>query len=128
MKNIDWKNIHFTRKAKVQAMVVGAVALGMLLFATAQMVGIGQAYQCVNVNGEMLGYTSAQTDVKEVIQSARREISIETGERLCIELDWTSEMARRPFQKLMPEDELKDLVKDMIAEECMMRSPKKVCK
>lgn len=114
---IDWKNIHFTQKAKMQATVVGVATAGMLLFGITQMVGIGQAYQCVSVNDEVVGYVSAQIDVKEVVQAARREISIETGERLSMQLDWDCERLRKPFQGLLSENELKDLIKDIITKE-----------
>lgn len=113
------KNIEFTKKAKIQAVIVGITAVLLLLLCVMQMFGIGQAYQCVSINGKMIGYTSVQTDVKEVIQTARREIYLETGERLSVEVELESSRCRKPFQKLMSENELKDSVKDMIAEEGM---------
>ncbi|MCI5872695.1 MAG: peptidoglycan DD-metalloendopeptidase family protein [Clostridiales bacterium] len=114
------KSIEFTKKAKIQAIAVGVAAVVLLLLCVMQMFGIGQVYQCVSVNGNLIGYTSTQTDVKEVIQMARREISMETGERLSIELNWESSRSRKPFQKLMSEGELKDSVKGMITEEEML--------
>ena len=111
------KNIRLTRTAKIQAGVVGIAALLMLLFCIAQTVGIGQAYQCVSINGEFVGYTSAQTDIRQTIQKARREVSAETGERLSIKLDWQSTKSRKLFTQLLSENELKDMVKDMIADE-----------
>lgn len=110
------KNIEFTKKAKIQAMVVGVAAVLLLLLCVMQMFGIGQVYQCVSVNGSLIGYTSAQTSAKEALQAARREISVETGERLSIELNLESSRSRKPFQKLMSENELKSSIKDMITE------------
>lgn len=111
------KNIEVTKKAKIQAAVVGIAALLLLLVGTMRLIGIGQAYQCVSVDGKLIGYTSAQTDVKKLIQSARRENFLETGERISADLNWESSKSRKPFQKLMSENELKDFFKDMIAQE-----------
>lgn len=113
------KNIHFGKKTKIQAMVVGVAAVLLLLLCMMQMFGIGQEYQCVSLNGSLIGYTSAQTDIKEALHEARREISAETGERLSMELNLESSRSRKLFQKLMSENELKDSFKDMIAEEGM---------
>lgn len=113
------KNIEITKRAKIQAGILGAAALLILLFCVMQVVGIGQAYQCVTVNGKFVGYTSGSVDIGEVMRQARREISNETGARLSVEMDWTCETSREPFQKLMSENELTDAFKDMIAEEGM---------
>lgn len=113
------KNIEITKRAKIQAGILGTVALLILLFCVMQVVGIGQAYQCVTVNGKFVGYTSGSVDIGEVMRQARREISNETGARLSVEMDWTCETSREPFRKLMSENELTDAFKDMIAEEGM---------
>lgn len=113
------KNIEITKKAKIQATILGVALLLVLIFCVMQVVGIGQAYQCVSVNGNFVGYTSGGVNVAEVIQQARREISNETGERVSVELDWESEKSREPFQKLLSENELTDTFKDIIAEEGM---------
>lgn len=113
------KDIRITKKAKIQAAILGVMALLLLLFGATQIVGIGQAYRCVRVNGELVGYTSERVNVAEVMQQARREVSGETGERLSVELAWESEKCREPFQKLLSENELTDAVKDIIAKEGM---------
>lgn len=121
MKNIEFiqnlmKDIKFTRRGKKQAAAVGVMAAGITLFCISQDVGIGQAYQCVSINDSFVGYTASQVDVKEVIQDARREASKETGERLCVEMDYTTSKSRGLFQKLLSEAELKALLKDMLIE------------
>lgn len=113
------RDIRITKKAKIQAAILGIMALLILLFCVTQIVGIGQAYRCVRVNGEFVGYTSERVNVAEAIQQARREVSGETGERLSVELAWESEKCREPFQKLLSENELTDAFKDIIAEEGM---------
>lgn len=113
------RDIRITKKAKIQAAILGIMALLVLLFCATQIVGIGQAYRCVRVNGKFVGYTSERVNVAEAIQQARREISSETGERLSVELAWESEKCREPFQKLLSENELTDAFKDIIAEEGM---------
>ncbi len=111
------KRIEFTGKAKVQAAVVGAAAVLLVLCGVTQVTGIGQAYQCVRINGTQAGFVPGDMDVKKVMQEARREISLETGERVSVELDWGSDTARRPFRKFLSEDELKEVFKDTIREE-----------
>lgn len=111
------RDMEFTKKAKMQVLVIGVAAVLLLLFCVTQTFGIGQAYQCVSINGSLIGYTSAQTDVKDVLQNARREISQETGERLSMELCFESSKSRKPFRKLMSENELKAAIRDMITEE-----------
>lgn len=110
------KKINFARKAIAQAAAVGAVSLIGLLFCLSQKFGIGQAYQCVSVNGSFVGYMAKETDVKRVFQEARREISLESGERLCVDFAWESETSRKPFRKLMTESELKAALKGIIEE------------
>ena len=106
MKKISMEKIEFTQKAIVQAVAVGVVFVAMLLLCVSERVGIGQAYQCVSIDGEVLGYTAEQHDIKELIQQVRREVSLESGERVCAEIEWETESCRTPFQKLMSEAEL----------------------
>lgn len=113
------RDIRITKKAKIQAAVLGVAALLALAFCVMQVMGIGQVYQCVRVNGELVGYTSERVNVAEAIRQARREVSCEMGERLSVELVWESEESRALFQKLLSEDELTEAFKDIIAEEGM---------
>lgn len=114
------KRIEFTKKAIIQAVLVGAASVCVLLFCVSQRIGIGQEYRCVSVDGNLVGYTSEQVDVKRVLQDARREVSLESGQRLCADIAWESETSRRPFQKLMSESELKDALKGIIVDASAM--------
>lgn len=118
MKKISMEKIEFTQKAIVQAVAVGVVFVAMLLLCVSERVGIGQAYQCVSIDGEVLGYTAEQHDIKELIQQVRREVSLESGERVCAEIEWETESCRTPFQKLMSEAELKEALRGIIVEAC----------
>lgn len=112
------KKIEFTRKSIIQSVVVGIGFAAMLLFGVSQRVGIGQKYQCVVVDGTLLGYTGAQHDVKELLCEARREISLESGERICADIRWEIRNCRKPFQKLLSEHELKEALRGIIIEAC----------
>lgn len=118
MKKISMEKIEFTQKAIVQAVAVGVVFVAMLLLCVSERVGIGQAYQCVSIDGEVLGYTAEQHDIKELIQQVRREVSLESGERVCADIEWETESCRTPFQKLMTEAELKEALRGIIVEAC----------
>lgn len=110
------KRIEFTKKAKVQASVVGAGCLCLLAAAAMQQVGIGQAYQTVTLNGTPVGSVADNTDVKELLQEARREVSLETGGRLSLELDCVTAKSRSLFEQFLSESELKEAFKGMIRE------------
>ncbi len=112
------KEMTITRKAAVQTvlLVIGFVAV--LLICISQYVAIGQTYQTVLVDGEVVGRVPMQTDIREMYLQARRELSLERDERLCVEFDWSGETSREPFCGLMTERELKDAFKGMIAEMC----------
>lgn len=108
------KKIEITQKSIAQAAAVGVAFVVMLLLCVSEKVGIGQAYQCVSINGKVLGYTAEQHDIKEMIQQVRREVSLESGERLCVAVEWETESCRTPFQKLMSETELKEALRGII--------------
>lgn len=110
------KQIEFTKKAIVQAVIVGIGAVGLMFLGASQRMGVGQAYQCVSVNGNVIGCVSGQTDMDAVLKQARRELSVENGDRISCEVEWTSESSRKPFQKLLSYDELKEAVKGILVE------------
>ena len=113
---ISMKKIEFTKKAKIQASVVGAGFLCLLAASAMQQVGIGQAYQTVTLNGTPVGSVAENTDVNGLLQEARREVSLETGERLSLELDCVTEKSRGLFEQFLSESELKEAFKGMIRE------------
>lgn len=111
------KKINFTRKAIIQAAAVGVASVCAVLFCVSQNVGIGQSYQEVSVDGEIVGYVAKQVDVGEAFREARRELSLETGARVCVDMEWESASSRELFQKLLSASELKSTFKGMIEEE-----------
>lgn len=110
------KKINFTKKAIIQAAAVGAVSVCGVLFGVSQEVGIGQAYQAVSIDGNIVGYVAKQVDVGDAFREARRELSLESGERICVDMEWESVSCREPFQKLLSASELKSAFKGMIEE------------
>ena len=111
------KKINFTKKAIIQAAAVGVVSVCGVLFCVSQEVGIGQAYQAVSVDGNIVGYVAKQVDVADAFREARRELSLESGKRICVDMEWESVSCREPFQKLLSASELKSAFKGMIEEE-----------
>lgn len=110
------KKMKFTPKAIRQGIAVGVFVVVVLLFAVSQKMGIGQAYQCVSVDGNVIGYTAKERNIKALLKELRREVSLESGERVSAAVTWESELSRKPFQKLMTEDELKAALKEMLLE------------
>lgn len=105
-----------TGKAVAQAVLVTAAGVAAMLVGMSEKMGIGQIYHGIYVNGNLVGYASEETDVKRLCQQVRRELSAEGGERLCADLQWEYEEVRRPFQKLMTEDELKEALRGIITD------------
>lgn len=108
------QKIEFTKKALCQAAVVTAGAVVMILLGVSQRVGIGQAYQGVFVNNKLIGYTSEHMDVDGMLLEVRRELAMESNERLCMDFDWSTENLRKPFQTLLSQDELKASLKETL--------------
>lgn len=111
------RKINFTKKAVIQAAAVGAVSVCVWLSCVSQNVGIGQAYQAVSVDGNIVGYVAKQVDVYDAFREARRELSLESGERICVDMECESASCREPFRKLLSANELKRVFKGMIEEE-----------
>lgn len=111
------RKINFTKKAMMQATAVAAVSVCAGLLCVSQDYGIGQAYQEVTVDGRLLGYTAKQVDVSDVFRQARRELSLESGSRICVNMACESVSNRELFRKLLSADELKNAFKGMIEEE-----------
>lgn len=108
--------IKITKKALVQAVMVGIGTVAILLIGVSQKKGIGQAYQSVSVNGKIIAYTAKSTDVKEVLRTARRGLAAENDERLCMDYEWETGTERKLFTTLLSDDELKDTLKGILKE------------
>ena len=106
----------FTKQAVWQAAAVGVLAVGGVLFCLSGQVGIGQAYRQVRVDDSIIGYAPEKTDMDDIIRQARQELTQKTGERISGEVVWSSEECRKPFQKLLSENELKEAVENILSE------------
>lgn len=119
------QKITFTKKAIVQAAVVGTASLLVLLLGVTQKVGIGQAYQSVNINGMLVGYTEKNVDVKRVLLDVRRTLASGSSERLCMDYEWETQIVRKPFERLLSEDELKAALQETL-EGAVLRNKERV--
>ena len=52
----------------------------------------------------------------DIVRQARQELTQKTGERISGEVVWSSEECRKPFQKLLSENELKEAVENILSE------------
>lgn len=114
-----------TAKTAAQVIVIVAAGVAGILIGISQHMGIGQTYQCVSVNGTLLGYVAESTDVKAAMQAARRELAQESDECLCMDYTWEVTVSRTPFQKLLSENELKQEWK-AILQDSVIRSKERV--
>lgn len=110
------QKIKFTKKAIAQAIGVGAGVVVLLLFGASEKIGIGQAYQSVCINGQLVGYTATRNDIGNAVRAARRELALESEERLCMEYTYETDTLREPFQTLLSENELKEALKGILKE------------
>ena len=106
----------FTKQAVWQAAAGGTLAVGGVLFCLSGQVGIGQAYRQVRVDDRIIGYAPEKTDMDAIVRQARQELTQKTGERISGEVVWSSEECRKPFQKLLSENELKEAVENILSE------------
>lgn len=113
MNKIELK---FTRKSVIQAVALGILFVILIVIAISQKFGIGQNYQEVVVNGNLVGYTSGNVNVRELVLEARREAACASEERLCVELSWEVTECQKLFQKLSSEEELKTAICEIITE------------
>lgn len=106
----------FQKKTIVQAAVLGAATLILILLGVSQRFGIGQTYQSIVLDDTLIGYTAGTVDVKQVLLEARRELAAESDDHLCMDYEWETGSERKMFQQLLSEDELKDVFKETLKE------------
>jgi len=68
------------------------------------------------VDDSIIGYAPEKTDMDDIIRQARQELTQKTGERISGEVVWSSEECRKPFRKLLSENELKAAVENILSE------------
>ncbi len=119
---MDKIELNFSKKAIAQAVLPGILFVILLLIAVSQRVGIGQRYQEVTVNGKMIGCVAGHIDVPQALLDARRSVAMESEERLCAVLDCETADSRKPFQKLLSEEELKNALCEIITKSAEQES------
>ncbi len=111
------KNGIFSKKMLAQAAAAASLLLLLLLGVSAfREYGIGQKYQRVLIDGQVIGCTSAGVNVKDVFLAARRELAAEADERLRMDYEWSVETADEPFVRLLGTEELKESLKAVLTE------------
>lgn len=108
------QKIIFSGKAAAGAASAGILLLVLAAASVSQEVSLGQPYQSVRIDGQLVGYTSGKVDVKGTICAARRELASETDEKLCMDFDWNADTERKLFVGLLRETELKEAVKQSL--------------
>lgn len=113
------QKIIFSGKAIVQAAAVGTLLLLLLLISGSREISMGQTYQSVELDGQIVGYVPIDVDVKGIFCEARRELALETNKKLCMDYSWNADTVRKPFMELMQEEELKDTLKEALADKVL---------
>lgn len=108
------QKITFSKKAAAGAVAAGILLLVLVVISVSGEISIGQPYQSVTIDGQLVGYTSRNVDVKGTVCAARRELALETDKKLCMDYDWNADTVRKPFVGLMREAELKEAVKQSL--------------
>ena len=119
---MDKIELNFSKKAIAQAVLPGILFAVLLVAAVSQRVGIGQRYQEVTVNGDMIGRVAGHIDVQQAVLDARRSVAAESEERLCAEITCETADSRKPFQKLLSEEELKNALCEIITKSAEQES------
>lgn len=108
------QKITFSGKAVAGAVAAGMMLLVLVVISVSGEISIGQPYQSVTIDGQLVGYTSMNVEVKEAVCAARRELALETDKKLCMDYEWNADTVRKPFVGLMRETELKDALKQSL--------------
>ena len=102
------QKIELTKKVIIELFVIAGLFLVLLFFAVSQKVTIGQKYQQVYFNGELVGNTAGHVSVDDAVHEVRRELAAESDEPLCMDYEYSSSKANDWFTPLMTEDALKE--------------------
>ena len=106
------QKIELTKKVIIELFVIAGLFLVLLFFAVSQKVTIGQKYQQVYFNGELVGNIAGHVSVDEAVHEVRRELAAESDEPLCMDYEYSSSKANDWFTPLMTEDALKEALKE----------------
>ena len=106
------QKIKLTKKVIIELFVIAGLFLVLLFFAVSQKVAIGQKYQQVYFNGELVGNVANHVSVDDAVHEVRRELAAESDEPLCMDYEYSSSKANHWFTSLMTEDALKEALKE----------------
>lgn len=118
-ESILMKRRAFSKKAAAGAAAAGILLFLLLFFSVSREISVGQAYQRVTLDGQTVGNVLAEVDVKDVFCAARRELALETDEKLCMDYTWNADTRKKPFVELMEEEELKAALKVLLTEKAV---------
>lgn len=68
------QKIKLTKKVIIELFVIAGLFLVLLFFAVSQKVAIGQKYQQVYFNGELVGNVANHVSVDDAVHEVRREL------------------------------------------------------
>ena len=106
------QKIKLTKKVIIELFVIAGLFLVLLFFAVSQKVAIGQKYQQVYFNGELVGNVANHVSVDDAVHEVRRELAAESDEPLCMDYEYSSSKANHWFTSLMTEDALNEALKE----------------
>lgn len=106
------RKIKLTQKVIVQLCVIAGLFFMLLFFAISQKISLGQKYQKIYFNGELIGNTAIEVSAEDVIHEVRRELSAGSNEPLCMKYEYSTSDATDWFKPLMTEDALKDALRE----------------
>ena len=101
-------------KTKVQISIVGVFLLVLILFSVAQKKNLGQGYQQIYFNGNLIGNISNRTDADRVLNKVRRKIAQESNTPVCMDFEYTSDKANQLFETLLTEDEFSGILEEQL--------------
>ena len=87
------QKIELTKKVIIELFVIAGLFLVLLFFAVSQKVTIGQKYQQVYFNGELVGNIAGHVSVDDAVHEVRRELAAESDEPLCMDYEYSSSKA-----------------------------------
>ncbi len=99
-------------KTVVQSGVLAGLALFLFLAAVSQKKNIGQGYEQIYFNGELVGNVAKTVDASHAVHAVRRELAAESDVPVCMDYEYSSSSANNWFATLMTEKELKESLKE----------------
>ena len=106
--------MHQRGKRISQAAGVVLFAAVAMFFSASERISLGQHYQNVYVNGELVASVPSRMEVKPVLLSIRRDLANQSEGRICMDFSWETVDADAPFVTLWTEKELQDALKTVL--------------